>query len=79
MTNLVGRITRIGIVAVAAAVAVAGLSSDAVARQRHHQAHLHKTHLLDAYAGDTSLRDSSTPGTLRYYGGPKSPMWREAR
>jgi hypothetical protein len=57
----------------------AGLSGDAVAS--HHKKHLHARGLAsrEKQPGRSLLLVSQQPvrlGPMRYYGGPKSPMWR---
>jgi hypothetical protein len=77
MTYKVGRSARIGFVILVGTALIAGISGDAVAM---------------AYKGRLYAR-SFTPESpvqfvsqepvwlepMRYYGGPKSPMWREVR
>jgi hypothetical protein len=65
-----GKNVRIAVAALAAVVLTAGLSADAVAK-----------------AGKRAVTATAKPaqvasgqlGQMRYYGGPKSPMWREVR
>jgi hypothetical protein len=63
---------RIGFVGVAVTVALtAGFSGDAAAKHRSHAA-------LNAQAQDiraASVQETARPASMRYYGGPKSPMW----
>jgi hypothetical protein len=65
-----GKNVRIAVAALAAVVLTAGLSADALAK-----------------AGKWAVTATAKPaqvasgqlGQMRYYGGPKSPMWREVR
>jgi hypothetical protein len=64
---------RIGFVTLAAAVLTVGICGDVVAKG-------HKGRLHARSAGYESRAmlvspEPARPGTLRYYGGPKSPMW----
>jgi hypothetical protein len=74
MTYVTGRSLRIGFVMLAATILSAGLSVDAFAK-------VHKAH----WRAPSSVYDSRAQiispqparlGPMRYYGGPKSPMWR---
>jgi hypothetical protein len=80
MSNLgMGRkLAGVGFVVFAAAIAMASVSSEAAARHLKHVAH-HRTLSLEAQDAQASMNDSSHLGAMRYYGGPKSPMWREVR
>ena len=80
MRNLgVGRnFARLGTVLFAAAMAMACMPGEASARQVRHLAH-HRTLKPVVQNAQASLNESSHLGTMRYYGGPKSPMWRDVR
>jgi hypothetical protein len=76
MSNLgIGRkVARVGVVAIAAAVAMASVSGEAAAKHFKHRRHqILSSEVQNAQA---SLSESSHLGAMRYYGGPKSPMWR---
>jgi hypothetical protein len=71
---------RMGFAILAAAmILTVGLASDAVARHRVHTAHFHGSNARAQYVKSVSIREDVRPGAMRYYGGPKSPMWREVR
>jgi len=58
---------RVGLVGLAVTVALtAGFGGDAVAKHRNH---------VTRNAQTASVHEAGRPGTMRYYGGPKSPMW----
>jgi hypothetical protein len=81
-----GKLEQIGIVVLVTAMMTAGFCSDAVAR--HHKKRLHvRSHTLKSREGVAGKRRwfveqrfvEQQPirlGPMRYYGGPKSPMWR---
>jgi len=74
MTNLTGTSVRFGLIALAAAVLSAGLCGDASAG-----AHKQRVHARSAFYESHAQLISPAPthlGPMRYYGGPKSPMWR---
>jgi hypothetical protein len=72
MTCMTERKEWIGLVSLIATILAIGTSGDAIAkvhRNRHWHAHAHsRTQLLP--------RQPARLGPMRYYGGPKSPMWR---
>jgi hypothetical protein len=64
---------RIGFVTLAAAVLTAGICGDALAKG--HKGRLHaRSAVYESHAMLVS-QEPGRPGTLRYYRGPKSPMW----
>jgi hypothetical protein len=65
---------RIGFVALAAAVLSAGICGDASAGV--HKGRVHARSVF--YESHAQLVSPAPPhlGPMRYYGGPKSPMWR---
>jgi hypothetical protein len=82
MTYMIVSSARIGFVALVAAAITAGLCSEAVAT--HGKRHRHAHRLIPESRGiepDVQLASQQPVrlGPMRYYGGPKSPMWREAR
>jgi hypothetical protein len=83
LTTVVAKLKQIAIVALATAMMTAGLCSDAVAR--HHKKRLHvRSHTLERVADKRRWfveqrfveQQPVRLGPMRYYGGPKSPMWR---
>lgn len=66
---------RIGIGALIATMAIFAAPGDAVANHRRHFAHHHRAHAR-ILAVEPAARTAATLGPMRYYGGPKSPMWR---
>jgi poly(3-hydroxybutyrate) depolymerase len=80
MSNIHARIARIGFLALAAAmILTAGLAGDAAARHRVHTAHFRGLNARAQYVQSVPVQESEGPAVMRYYGGPKSPMWREVR
>jgi hypothetical protein len=73
MTYLMGRSVRIGFATLVAAIMTAGFSGNAVAAHKGHR-HVHSS----VYESRAQLVSPqlAQPGPMRYYGGPKSPMWR---
>ena len=74
MTYMAGRSSRIGFVMLVAAAMTAGICGDAVAM-------VHKGRLDARGVTYESPEQFASPEPawlepLRYYGGPKSPMWR---
>ena len=72
--TMITRRMRMGLVALAAITLTAGICSDAFAKA--HKRHLHAAR---SYSDSHAQLVSSAPAQLppmRYYGGPKSPMWR---
>ena len=79
-------IERIGIVALVVVMMTAGLYSDALARHRKKRLHV-RSHTLESRERVADKKPwfveqrfvEQQPlrlGPMRYYGGPKSPMWR---
>ena len=77
MTCAASRSPRIGITLLAAAVMVTVTGGDALAKHRRHivrhHCACHRVMVTRAAVAPPAL------GQMRYYGGPKSPMWREVR
>jgi hypothetical protein len=65
-------VVRIGFLLIAAACAVTSAPCEATAKHTKHGARRHNwsTEMQNALA-------STEPTPERYYGGPKSPMWRQ--
>ena len=74
MTYMTGRNARIGFVTLITAVLTAGLCGDAVAKV-HHKGRLHARSADYESRAQVEAQQPAQPGGLRYYGGPKSPMW----
>jgi hypothetical protein len=76
MTRLIARTARIGFVKLLAIILTAGICGDALAKvhKRHWHAHARSV----AYESRSQLvpQQPVRLGPMRYYGGPKSPMWR---
>ena len=71
------RTSRIVTTALLAATAVAAVSSDALARRgAHHRAHVSKRRLFNQFVRDDPPQTTVNLPPMRYYGGPKCPMWR---
>jgi hypothetical protein len=72
MTDLMGRSARMGFAALLAAILTAGFSGNAFAAHKGHS-HVHRS----GYESRAQLvSQPAQVDTMRYYGGPKSPMWR---
>jgi hypothetical protein len=69
--------TRFGFLALVAIVQSVAICGDAVAKPDRSHLHLHRL-ALKAHAEAIATGEQARPGSLRYYGGPKSPMWRSS-
>jgi hypothetical protein len=85
VTQLITRRTRIGFPVLAAIILTAGICGDAVAKTgkgRLHVRHLAAQNLAaqnlpaEGHGGEPAKSEQVRLGPMRYYGGPKSPMWR---
>jgi hypothetical protein len=77
MSNIHARSARIGFLTLAAAmILTAGLVSDAAARHRVHTAHFRGLNARAQHMQSVSVQENAGPMAMRYYGGPKSQMWR---
>jgi hypothetical protein len=74
MTYVIGRTARIGFVTVSAAILSAALSSSAVAKTHKGHRHVHRS-IYESRA-QVAPQQPAQLAPMRYYGGPKSPMWR---
>ena len=74
MTDMIARSAQIGFVALAVMTLTAAFCDDAFAKA--HTRHLHAR--SSSYESRAQLvpQQPAQPGPMRYYGGPKSPMWR---
>ncbi len=68
-----GRV-RIGVFALLAAVLTVGICDDAAATTRKRRLHAHD--LMSESRAQLVAQQRVRFGVMRYYGGPKSPMWR---
>jgi hypothetical protein len=76
MTNLTERNARIGAVAVVAAFLTVGIGGDAFAKVHKRHWHAHTRSVAYASRVQFVTQQPVRLGPMRYYGGPKSPMWR---
>lgn len=74
----VSRIGRATVGAMVAAIAIIAVPGDAAAKRRQHLAHHRRMH-VSVQIAQAAAPLTVTLGPMRYYGGPKSPMWREVR
>jgi hypothetical protein len=72
-------IARIGFVVFAAGVMSVMVAGEAAAKHRRHVARYHGLSKQTVNAQAAMLPQTTSYGSMRYYGGPKSPMWREVR
>jgi hypothetical protein len=76
-SGVVTRIARLGILIVVGAILAIATSGEVAAK--HRKGHLHYAHVHHWIAGSHAQALPQKPvrlGAMRYYGGPKSPMWR---
>jgi hypothetical protein len=73
MTYISARSARLGFVTLVATILTAGICGDAVAKAR--KGHLHVHGPISESRAQLAPQQPVQLGT-RYYGGPKSPMWR---
>ena len=74
MTYLTGSSARIGVAALVAVVLTTGICGDAAART--HKRHWHARSSSYESRAQLVSQKPARLGPMRYYGGPKSPMWR---
>jgi hypothetical protein len=74
MTCISARSARIGFVSLVATILTAGICGDAVAKV--HKGRLHVRGPIYESRAQLISQQPAQPGAMRYYGGPKSPMWR---
>jgi hypothetical protein len=77
MTCMIGRNARIGFAILVATAMTAGICGDAIAKV--HKGRLHARSVTSESRVQLVSQDPVRLGPMRYYGGPKSPMWREVR
>jgi hypothetical protein len=74
MTYMIARSARIGSVALAVMSLTAAFCGDAFAKV--HERHLHARNSNYQSRAQLVPQQPTQPEPMRYYGGPKSPMWR---
>jgi hypothetical protein len=72
------KLARVGVVLSAAAIAMASVPGEASAKHLKHVAH-HRASSPNVQNAQAAMTDGSHLGAMRYYGGPKSPMWRSVQ
>ena len=77
MTYVAGRSARIGFVILVATAMTAGICGDAVATD--HEGRLHARSFTPESPVQFVSQEPAWLEPMRYYGGPKSPMWRQVR
>jgi hypothetical protein len=76
----IAKVLRIGLIALVTTILTAGIASEAGATVGKVRPHAHKFMPRNTESGlQLKPQQSLHLGALRYYGGPKSPMWREVR
>jgi hypothetical protein len=75
MTCGIGRGARFGFMILTAAIVSAGFSGNAVARTHKGHWQVHKAAVYESRAPVAPQQPAGLV-PMRYYGGPKSPMWR---
>jgi hypothetical protein len=71
---MTARSIRIGYVGLIVTILTAGICGDAVAKI--HKGRLHVRSPVYESRAQLAAQQPVRPGAMRYYGGPKSPMWR---
>lgn len=84
MTGAFASIAQTGFATLIGAILTTGISGDAVAKtgKRHSHGYSDVSDGRGHLSGKRVQLVSQQParlGVMRYYGGPKSPMWRQAR
>ena len=74
MVNMIRRSARIGFVTLVAVILTIGIVGDAVAKG--HKGRLHARSPISESRAELVSQQPARLGPMRYYGGPKSPMWR---
>ena len=75
MTNVKARKSGLSFASLLVAIVVtAGSGADAAASHRNHVARAHGNP-QGQNVQSASIGESARPAGMRYYGGPKSPMW----
>lgn len=78
MAGIVARIARWGFAVLFGALLTSVVSGEASARHHsgHNHHHLHAWHATTNSHAELISPQPTQLGAMRYYGGPKSPMWR---
>jgi hypothetical protein len=76
MTYISARSARIGFVTVVATILTAGICGDAVAKVHKGPLHVRGPSYESRAQLAPQAPTPAQPGAMRYYGGPKSGMWR---
>ncbi|WP_036048684.1 hypothetical protein [Bradyrhizobium sp. Tv2a-2] len=69
-------VARIGFVVIASGCAVASVPSQGAVRHKRPAAYRHNWS-IQPRAALALVAEPTHPGPMRYYGGPKSPIWRQ--
>jgi hypothetical protein len=78
LTHIIpGVAQRLGCIMLLGSVLTAGPATNAAARDHRGHAHV-RPQIADVHA-ELIPQEPVRPPVMRYYGGPKSPMWREVR
>jgi hypothetical protein len=72
------KFVRAGFVLLAASTMIVASSGEAAAKHHRHFAR-HHCRCQPVQFAEPAAPQVATLGPMRYYGGPKSPMWREVR
>ena len=72
------RTVRITFGVMVAAIAIIVAPAEAAVNHRKHLVHFHRTY-ASVQIARASVPQAATLSPMRYYGGPKSSMWREVR
>jgi hypothetical protein len=70
-------LAKTGLVILAVVAMSLTVPGEAAARRSRHIAHHHVFSKQTKSAQTAMLRQTTCLGSMRYYGGPKSPMWRQ--
>ena len=77
MSNINAGSVRTGFLTLAAAmILTAGFAGETAARHRVNTAHFRGLNARAQYVQSVPVQGNAGPAVMRYYGGPKSPMWR---
>jgi hypothetical protein len=76
MSYVTGRNARIGFVTLVAAILTVGICGDAFAKVHKRHWHAPARSFTSESRAQLVPQQPARLGPMRYYGGPKSPMWR---
>jgi hypothetical protein len=74
-----GRMARISFGVLATTLLIVAAPTDATAKHHRHIARHHRAHPSIQVVAQDAAPPAAPLGAMRYYGGPKSLMWREVR